>query len=102
MFFPDIIRADGVIFSSPDYLIQESGQRAVIFYENGKETLILSITFKRNAKDFGWVIPVPQKPEATKSSDEIFTSLERIVQKYKAPMTFGMAPMIGVKDADRN
>lgn len=98
IFIPGIIKADGGVFPPPYYQIQESGQKAAIFYEKGKETLILSITFKGDAKDFGWVIPVPQKPEITKGSDEIFTSLQEIVQKYQryGPMTIEMAPMMGL------
>ena len=43
--FPIGAKADGGVFPPPYYWIQESGQRAVIFYEKGRETLILSITF---------------------------------------------------------
>jgi len=82
-FLPAKIKADGGVFPPPYYRIQESGQKAVIFYDKGKETLILSITFKGDAKDFGWVIPVPQKPEVAKGSDEIFTSIQEITGKYR-------------------
>lgn len=107
-FIPFNTKADGGVFPRPNYWVRESGQKAVIFYEKGRETLILSITFKGDAKDFGWVIPVPQKPEVTKGSDEIFTSLQEITQKYKrygyenvlmAPMMSGArleAPLVTV------
>lgn len=75
------VNADGMVIPSEKYIIRESGQKAVIFYEEGTETLVLSITFRGDAKDFGWVIPVPQKPEVSKGSDEIFTSLEEITKK---------------------
>lgn len=72
---PSLTLADGMIFPPPDYFMNESEQKAVIVYEQGRETLILSITFAGDAKDFGWVIPTPSRPEIDKSSDEIFTSL---------------------------
>ena len=74
--------ADGGIFieSRPDSSIQETRQRAAIFYENGVETLILSTNFKGTAKDFGWVIPTPSKPEVSKASMDLFQKLETITQ----------------------
>jgi hypothetical protein len=63
--------------------VPETAQRAVIWYENGIETLILSTTFRGNAKDFGWLIPVPQKPQVDKSSDELYTALDDLTRpKY--------------------
>lgn len=96
IFLPININADGMIVTPERYIMQESGQKAVIFYEKGKETLILSMSFKGDAKDFGWVIPVPQKPEVNKGSDEIFTSIEIITNKYKRNYYNGldlMAPL---------
>jgi len=92
-FVPFNIKGDGGVFPPPHYWIKESDQKAVIFYEKGKETLILSITFRGDAKDFGWVIPVPQKPKITKGSDEIFTSLQEITQKYKKYRDIGIRKM---------
>ncbi|MFA6098754.1 MAG: DUF2330 domain-containing protein [Patescibacteria group bacterium] len=74
--FPQIAAADGMIMPPPDYWVQETDQRAVVFYDQGVEHLILSISFQGNAKDFGWVVPTPSKPTVKKGSDEIFTSLE--------------------------
>lgn len=92
-FLPFKINADGMVIPRPDYYVRESGQKAVIFYEKGRETLILSITFIGDAKDFGWVIPVPQRPEVTKGSDEVFTSLSEITKKYPR-YYYPLAPMM--------
>ncbi|MBI4709254.1 MAG: hypothetical protein HY764_03570, partial [Candidatus Portnoybacteria bacterium] len=56
---PICVLADGGLFMPPDVYMYETDQRAVIFYENNVETLILSTTFRGSAKDFGWVVPVP-------------------------------------------
>lgn len=81
------IKADGGLVSPFDYFVYETYQKAVIVYEEGMETLILSITFRGDAKDFGWVVPTPTKPEVDKSSDELFTSLEELTRPEAAYRT---------------
>lgn len=88
--------ADGAIFPPPDYYVYETGQEAAIFFDDGQETLILTTTFRGEAKGFGWVIPVPSKPEVTKGSDEVLENLRKIVaMRYErvgileAPMSAG-------------
>lgn len=75
---PILTSADGMVLPPPDRYVYETGQKAVIFYEKGVETLVLSTSFKGDADDFAWVIPTPQKPEVNKSSDELFSSLEKL------------------------
>ena len=77
---PAIARADGAIFPPPDNWMVETDQKAVIFYNQGIETLIVSITFKGDAESFGWVMPTPSKPEVDKASPELFISLEELTQ----------------------
>ncbi|MFA6525591.1 MAG: DUF2330 domain-containing protein [Patescibacteria group bacterium] len=79
---PQLSTADGMIMPSPDYWVQETAQKAVIFYEGGVETMVVSITFQGDAEKFGWVIPTPTKPTITKGSDELFTSLEELTAVY--------------------
>lgn len=77
-FTPLISSADGGFFPPPNYYMRETEQKAVIFYDQGIETLIVSSFFQGDAKDFGWIIPVPNKPEVGKSSDELFTALNEL------------------------
>lgn len=93
---PSFVLADGGIFPPPDYYMYETDQRAVIFYENGIETLVLSATFRGDAKDFGWVIPIPSRPEVSKSSDELFTSLNELTR-----VELGYPVPLGIDDAYR-
>ncbi len=73
--------ADGAIVPPRgDYNVTEAEQKAIIFYDQGKEDLILSITFKSDATDFGWLIPVPQKPTVDKSSDKAFEKLGELTR----------------------
>jgi len=38
----------------------------------------LSVTFQGDAEDFAWIVPTPSQPEVSKSSDELFASLDEI------------------------
>lgn len=96
LFMPLITMADGMIMPPPDYWVYETGQEAAIFFDQGQETLILTTNFKGEVKNFGWVIPVPTKPDVSKGSDEILENLREIVAvRYRdvgimnAPMTAG-------------
>ncbi len=75
---PNLVLADGMIVPPPNYYMFETDQKAVIFYENNLEDLIISITFRGNAQDFAWIIPTPSRPQVTKSSDELFTALDEL------------------------
>lgn len=81
LLLPASVFADGGIFPPPDFYVGQTEQKAVIFYDQGVETLILSITFQGNAKDFGWVVPTPTRPEVDKSSDELFLALEELTRR---------------------
>ena len=76
--FPQAAMADGMVVAPETQWIEETDQQAVIFYDQGVETLILSISFQGDAEDFGWIVPVPSKPEIAKGSDELFTTLEEL------------------------
>ncbi|OGZ33007.1 MAG: hypothetical protein A2174_03390 [Candidatus Portnoybacteria bacterium RBG_13_41_18] len=94
---PFFVLADGGLFPPPDYYMYETDQRAVIFFENNLETLILSATFRGDAKNFGWVVPTPTKPEVSRSSDELFTALEELTRvEYSYPVPMGLDNALSV------
>ncbi len=68
--------ADGLMVHQLAKPVVETGQKAVIWYENNRETMILSTTFRSDPGDMVWIIPVPSKPEVKQSRDELFTALE--------------------------
>jgi hypothetical protein len=89
---PTIVSADGGVFPRPDYWIQETEQQAVIFYDQGVETMVVSTKFQGDTSDFAWIIPVPDKPEVTKGSTTLFTSLEELtIPNYGLPVDVGMS-----------
>lgn len=89
---PTLAQADGVIFPPPDYWMFETDQKAVIFHEKNVETMVISITFRGNAEDFSWIVPTPSRPEVEKSTDELFTALERLTQPE---FDYRVMPMYG-------
>jgi len=75
---PAIASADGAIFPPPDYWMQETDQKAVIFHNENTETMILSVTFRGDAENFSWIVPTPSRPAVSKSTDELFTALDKL------------------------
>lgn len=65
----------GALALSPEFPVYDVGQRAVVFYEDGVETLVMSSTFAGSADDFAWLIPTPSKPEVDKVSVGLFSEL---------------------------
>lgn len=93
IFLPFQALADGIFVPPIDYYLDTTSQNAVIIHEKGVETLILSTQFKGDAKNFGWVIPVPQRPEISKFTDELFTSLSDLTAPVYAPPILPTAPL---------
>lgn len=58
-------RADGGHFTPPVYgkVAEIPGQRALIAYRDGRETLIVESSYSTEARDVGWVIPLPSVPD---------------------------------------
>ena len=92
LFIPAILSADGMMLTPPNYWARETDQKAVIFYDQGIETMVISIRFEGNAKDFGWIIPVPDKPIVTKGSQKLFSALQKLTQA-RPPTTYGLLDM---------
>ena len=90
---PSVIFADGMMIAPPSRYIFETDQKAVIFFEDGMETLIISTSFKGDAEDFGWVVPTPSRPKVEKASKEIFTALKELTEvqgDYPKAAGFGL------------
>jgi len=70
------VRADGMLIYRPEMRVDETGQRAVILFDGKVQTLIVSTTFRGQASEFVWVVPVPSRPEVEAGMDEVFTALD--------------------------
>ncbi len=101
LLLPQLARADGAPFPPSNKYVTETDQKAVIIHENNTETIVLSVTFKGDPENFGWVIPIPSKPEVEKSQDELFTALAELtapVSEGEYLPTFGLGGETAVKE----
>ena len=89
-----LLSSVALAYSVPQRPIYSIGERGAIFYENNKETLVLSTSFSGSAEEFAWIIPTPAKPEIGKVSNELFTSLdERTNQRVAHPQDIYAVPL---------
>jgi len=54
--------ADGGMVTPPDVAIEEYGQVAIIRYQEGEEQLAVASSFRSEASDFAWILPLPTEP----------------------------------------
>ncbi len=82
---------DGKFFSAEDN-VAVPNQKALLWLEDGRETLILQVKYEGGAGDFGWVVPVPGRPRIDTASSELFYELAWVTKPVtvKAPGTRGM------------
>jgi len=78
---PSRINADGMILP-PDWYprIYETSQKALLIYKDGREDLVISISFEGEASEFGWIIPLPNKPDISKVDYSIFRKLDEFTE----------------------
>lgn len=74
------VKADGMILPPDYYPVYSTQQKALIIYENGREELVISVSFNGKAEDFGWVVPFPNQPEISKVDSSIFRKLADITE----------------------
>jgi hypothetical protein len=87
---------DGKFFSAADD-VRQPNQKALLWLENGRETLILQVKYEGAAGDFGWVVPVPGRPKIDTAPSELFYELavvtQPIVLRAGAAMWRGAGPV---------
>lgn len=103
LFVPLLSNADGMVIPPLDYYTWETSQKAAIFYESATktETMQVSMTFSGNAKDFAWIIPVPNKPNVEKGSQTLFTALETLTG-YSYTYDYAMPPYESTAALDKD
>ncbi|MDX2012451.1 MAG: DUF2330 domain-containing protein [Myxococcaceae bacterium] len=53
----------------------QAGERILFAVQNGKVTAHIQIQYQGDAKDFGWLLPLPSVPVLKAGTDELFTQL---------------------------
>lgn len=93
-------RADGM-FVAPKFVwdkqkdINEPTQKAIIVYDAGREDLILQVKYGGPVAEFGWLIPVPNKPTVEKGDMECFYELSKYTQQQFQDAGVGNASSAG-------
>ncbi|MBK7862070.1 MAG: DUF2330 domain-containing protein [Archangiaceae bacterium] len=78
-------------FAPPDPTVPivQAGERILFALKDGQVTAHVQIQYAGDAKDFGWLLPLPSVPVLELGSDEVFTQLYNTSQpKYRLTRTF--------------
>jgi hypothetical protein len=68
----------------PSVPVVQAGERIAFAQSNGQVTAHIQIQYQGDAKDFGWLLPLPSVPTLTLGVDELFNQLTATTQpKYK-------------------
>lgn len=69
-------------FAPPDPTVPvvQAGERILFATSNGKVTAHIQIQYAGDAKDFGWLLPVPSVPTLKVGTEELFTQLINTTQ----------------------
>lgn len=76
-------RADACgCFAPPDPTVPivQAGERILFATANGKVTAHIQIQYAGEAKDFGWLLPIPSVPTLKLGTEELFTQLINTTQ----------------------
>ncbi|MBC7329703.1 DUF2330 domain-containing protein [bacterium] len=63
--------------------IDDADQKAIILYNKGWETLIISISYRGIESNFAWLLPTPAPPEVSVAPRDIFNEVDRIATQIK-------------------
>ncbi|MFO0596104.1 MAG: DUF2330 domain-containing protein [Myxococcaceae bacterium] len=69
-------------FAPPDPTVPivQAGERILFAVENGNVTAHIQIQYSGDAKDFGWLLPLPSQPTLKLGTEELFTQLINTTQ----------------------
>ena len=78
---PGPVRADGCFVWRNEKLdIREPEQKALIYFHDGIEDLVLSVRFEGAPEEFGWIVPLPAAPTLFPENASIFEYLSKATQ----------------------
>jgi hypothetical protein len=85
LLFGAVLYGDGCFVWKKGADLEEPTQRAIIYWQDGKEVLIVQVKYAGAAEDFAWIVPLPGRPkvdviDADKSPFEelsLYTQLRR-------------------------
>lgn len=93
--------ADGGMFFPVSFPVYEKEQKALIYFHDGTEDLVIQPSYEGLAKDFVWVVPTPSKPAVAKSSSTIFANLQKLTLPDYRGQTSGSYESLTLDTADK-
>lgn len=80
--FPMPTAADGVfVWKNEKIDILEPEQKALIYFDQGREDLVTSVRFEGAPDEFGWIVPLPAVPEMYPEDAVLFELLSKATQE---------------------
>jgi hypothetical protein len=84
--------ADGGMVAPPDVAIEEFGQVAIIRRQDGTEQLAVASSFRSEATDFAWILPLPAEPAVDSFNLALLNDLQYYCRPfYRSGSGFGCA-----------
>lgn len=84
--------ADGGMVAPPDVAIEEFGQVAIIRHQDGVEQLAVASSFRSEATDFAWILPLPAEPAVDSFNLTLLYELQQYCRPlYRSGSGFGCA-----------
>lgn len=81
---PGAAHADGTfVWRNEAVDIREPEQKALLCFDGSREELVLSVRFEGASEDFGWIVPVPSRPELHAEDARLFELLSRGMQGHQ-------------------
>jgi hypothetical protein len=86
------VLADGGMVAPPDVAIEEFGQVAIIRHQDGVEQLAVASSFRSEATDFAWILPLPAEPVVDSFNLTLLYELQQFCRPlYRSGSGFGCA-----------
>jgi len=84
LYSPDALACGCFTPPDPSVPVVQAGERIAFAQANGQVTEHIQIQYQGDAKDFGWLLPLPAVPTLELGTDELFNQLTTTTQpKYK-------------------
>ncbi|MBD3223061.1 DUF2330 domain-containing protein [bacterium] len=78
----ELAYADGAfVWRNQDEDIREPQQKAFVVQDGRYQELVLSVRFEGAAADFGWLVPLPSRPEMEIAAGPVFETLSKGMQE---------------------
>jgi len=78
----DCLLADGAFVWHKGADLHEPQQKAILYWHGGREAMVLQVKYEGPAERFGWVVPLPARPqvEAIEPEDSPFAEISLYTQ----------------------